>query len=185
MDSRLLHILETASLHDLKTFDDKWLMRLDNDKFLTLFFFVYKGLPGEVESSEEQQQQQQRPMSFVNDPGDESRGTEFPHSNAEQAKVEVTTPQKISGSKRNRKKAGSNRKKRKRKQTTPKKSDEAEEEIMSKLIAVKQQREPRMLMIANLSNEAGQKSRWDVSAQTLLNMTLTFLRHVPEVSSVN
>ena len=27
------------SLHDLKTFDDKWLMRLDNDKFLTLFLF--------------------------------------------------------------------------------------------------------------------------------------------------
>ena len=150
-----------------------------------------KGLqePGEVESSEEQDRRRRRgrPMSFVNDPGDEG-GVEFPHNNAEQAKVEVTTsttPQKTSGSKRNRKKDGSNRKKRKRKQTTPKKSDE-EDQVMSKLMAVKQQKPAaaasRMLMITALSNE-GQKSRWDVSAQTLLNMTLTFLRHVPEVST--
>ena len=158
--------------------------------FFSLLLYI-KGLPATssevpVESSEEEELSQRRrrpsPMSFDNDSGDENRGTGFPHSSAKLE--EVVTPQKT---KQKGKKGSSSKKKRKRKRASPKKgsgNDKPDEEVMSKLMAVKQQQPTasRMLMITALSNE-GQKSRWDVSAQTLLNMTLTFLRHVPEVST--
>ena len=141
-----------------------------------------------AESSEEQEHSQRRrrpsPMSFDNDTGDENRGTtEFPHSSAKLE--EVVTPQKT---KQKGKKGSSSKKKRKRKRASlPKKgsgNDKPDsEEVMSKLMAVKQMYVQNPMLIA-LSKEGQNSSptRWDVSAQTLLNMTLTFLRHVPEVS---
>ena len=148
-----------------------------------------KGLPASnsevpAESSEEQEySQRRRPMSFDNDTGDENRGTtEFPHSSAKLE--EVVTPQKT---KQKGKKGSSSKKKRKRKRASPKKgsgNDKPDsEEVMSKLMAVKQMYVQNPMLIA-LSKEGQNSSptRWDVSAQTLLNMTLTFLRHVPEVS---
>ena len=150
-----------------------------------------KGLPATssevpAESSEEEEHRQRRRrrpslMSFDNDPGDENRGTGFPHSSAKLE--EVVTPQKTS--KQKGKKGSSSKKKRKRKRASPKKSgnDKPDEEVMSKLMAVKQMYVQNPMLIA-LSKEGQNSSptRWDVSAQTLLNMTLTFLRHVPEVS---
>ena len=51
---------------------------------------------------------------------------------------------------------------------------------MSKVMAVRQQQQT-----APTGFEPGQSesppTRWDLSAQSLLNMTRTFLRHVPEV----
>ena len=149
-----------------------------------------KGLPATssevpAESSEEEEHRQRRRrrpslMSFDNDPGDENRGTGFPHSSAKLE--EVVTPQKT---KQKGKKGSSSKKKRKRKRASPKKSgnDKPDEEVMSKLMAVKQMYVQNPMLIA-LSKEGQNSSptRWDVSAQTLLNMTLTFLRHVPEVS---
>ena len=146
-----------------------------------------KGLPASnsevpAESSEEHSQRQRRPspMSFDNDSGDENRGTGFPHSSAKLE--EVVTPQKTS--KQKGKKGSSSKKKRKRKRASPKESENDDpEEVMSKLMAVKQMYVQNPMLIA-LSKEGQNSSptRWDVSAQTLLNMTLTFLRHVPEVS---
>ena len=150
-----------------------------------------KGLPASnsevpAESSEEHCQRRRRPspMSFDNDPGDENRGTtEFPHSSAKLE--EVVTPQKTSKQKGKKGSSSSTKKKRKRKRASPKKSgnDKPDEEVMSKLMAVKQMYVQNPMLIA-LSKEGQNSSptRWDVSAQTLLNMTLTFLRHVPEVS---
>ena len=155
-----------------------------------------KGLPATssevpAESSEEEELSQRRrrrpsPMSFDNDPGDENRGTGFPHSSAKLE--EVVTPQKTSKQK-GKKGSSSSKKKRKRKRASPKKgsgNDKPDEEVMSKLMAVKQMYVQNPMLIA-LSKEGQNSSptRWDVSAQTLLNMTLTFLRHVPEVSSLN
>ena len=52
--------------------------------------------------------------------------------------------------------------------------------VMSKVMAVRQQQQT-----APTGFEPGQSesppTRWDLSAQSLLNMTRTFLRHVPEV----
>ena len=144
-----------------------------------------------VESSEEEElsQRQRRrrrpsPMSFDNDPGDENRGTtEFPHSSAKLE--EVVTPQKT---KQKGKKGSSSKKKRKRKRASPKKgsgNDKPDsEEVMSKLMAVKQMyvQNPMLIALSKEGQNSSSPTRWDVSAQTLLNMTLTFLRHVPEVS---
>ena len=147
--------IQTDSLHDLKTFDDKWLMRLDNDKFLTLFFFVYKGLEPVAASSEEEEQQrcERRSMSFVNAPGDE-RGTEFSHiqNPEEQEKLEaVTTPRKKKKGKKGSNPSTGTKKKRKRKRASPKKSgnpdeEKSNEEVMSKLMAVKQLQQQPMLI---------------------------------------
>ena len=154
-----------------------------------------KGLPASnsevpAESSEEQEHSQRRrrrpsPMSFDNDPGDENRGTtEFPHSSTKLE--EVVTPQKTSKQKGKKGSSSSTKKKRKRKRASPKKSGNGDpEEVMSKLMAVKQMSNVQNPMLIALSKEGQNSSsptRWDVSAQTLLNMTLTFLRHVPEVS---
>ena len=152
-----------------------------------------KGLPASnsevpAESSEEHSQRRRRrpsPMSFDNDPGDENRGTtEFPHSSAKLE--EVVTPQKTSKQKGKKGSSSSKKKRKQRKRASPKKgsgNDKPDEEVMSKLMAVKQMYVQNPMLIA-LSKEGQNSSptRWDVSAQTLLNMTLTFLRHVPEVS---
>lgn len=63
----------------------------------------------------------------------------------------------------------SKKKKRKRKRRVKK------EAVMNQLVAVRQQSK------SSLDNKGQNLSLWDTSAQTLLNMTLTFLRHVPEV----
>ena len=149
-----------------------------------------KGLPASnsevpAESSEEHSQRRRRPspMSFDNDPGDENRGTGFPHSSAKLE--EVVTPQKT---KQKGKKGSSSKKKRKRKRASPKKgsgNDKPDsEEVMSKLMAVKQMyvQNPMLIALSKEGQNSSSPTRWDVSAQTLLNMTLTFLRHVPEVS---
>ena len=56
--------------------------------------------------------------------------------------------------------------------------------VMSKVMAVRQQQQT-----APTGFEPGQSesppTRWDLSAQSLLNMTRTFLRHVPEVCKKN
>ena len=155
-----------------------------------------KGLPASnsevpAESSEEQEYSQRRrrpsPMSFDNDPGDENRGTtEFPHSSAKLE--EVVTPQKTSKQKGKKGSSSSTKKKRKRKRASPKKgsgNDKPDnEEVMSKLMAVKQMyvQNPMLIALSKEGQNSSSPTRWDVSAQTLLNMTLTFLRHVPEVS---
>ena len=152
-----------------------------------------KGLPASnsevpAESSEEQEYSQRRrrpsPMSFDNDPGDENRGTtEFPHSSAKLE--EVVTPQKTSKQKGKKGSSSSTKKKRKRKRASPKKSGNGDpEEVMSKLMAVKQMyvQNPMLIALSKEGQNSSSPTRWDVSAQTLLNMTLTFLRHVPEVS---
>ena len=152
-----------------------------------------KGLPASnsevpAESSEEQEHSQRRrrpsPMSFDNDPGDENRGTtEFPHSSAKLE--EVVTPQKTSKQKGKKGSSSSTKKKRKRKRASPKKSGNGDpEEVMSKLMAVKQMyvQNPMLIALSKEGQNSSSPTRWDVSAQTLLNMTLTFLRHVPEVS---
>jgi hypothetical protein len=156
-----------------------------------------KGLPASnsevpAESSEEQEySQRRRPMSFDNDTGDENRGTtEFPHSSAKLQ--EVVTPHKTSKQK-GKKGSSSTKKKRKRKRASlPKKqgpgNDKPDsEEVMSKLMAVKQMyvQNPMLIALSKEGQNSSSPTRWDVSAQTLLNMTLTFLRHVPEVSSQN
>ena len=66
----------------------------------------------------------------------------------------------------------SKKKKRKRKRRVKK------EAVMNQLVAVRQQSKSKMI---SLDNKGQNLSLWDTSAQTLLNMTLTFLRHVPEV----
>ena len=155
-----------------------------------------KGLPASnsevpAESSEEQEYSQRRrrpsPMSFDNDPGDENRGTtEFPHSSAKLE--EVVTPQKTK--QKGKKGSSSSKKKRKqRKRASPKKGSSGNdkpdnEEVMSKLMAVKQMyvQNPMLIALSKEGQNSSSPTRWDVSAQTLLNMTLTFLRHVPEVS---
>ena len=155
-----------------------------------------KGLPASnsevpAESSEEHSQRRRRrpsPMSFDNDPGDENRGTtEFPHSSAKLE--EVVTPQKTSKQKGKKGSSSSSKKKRKqRKRASPKKgsgNDKPDnEEVMSKLMAVKQMyvQNPMLIALSKEGQNSSSPTRWDVSAQTLLNMTLTFLRHVPEVS---
>ena len=151
-----------------------------------------KGLPASnsevpAESSEEHSQRRRRrpsPMSFDNDPGDENRGTtEFPHSSAKLE--EVVTPQKTSKQKGKKGSSSSTKKKRKRKRASPKKSGNGDpEEVMSKLMAVKQMyvQNPMLIALSKEGQNSSSPTRWDVSAQTLLNMTLTFLRHVPEVS---
>merc|ERR1711971_1535206 len=142
-----------------------------------------------AESSEEQEHSQRRrrpgPMSFDNDPGDENRGTtEFPHSSANLE--EVVTPQKTSKQKGKKGSSSSTKKKRKRKRASPKKgsgNDKPDsEEVMSKLMAVKQMyvQNPMLIALSKEGQNSSSPTRWDVSAQTLLNMTLTFLRHVPE-----
>ena len=102
-------------------------------------------------------------MSFVNGPPNE------------------TTPDRSQNLPKNQKSQKKSKKKRKRKGTTPKKQ---ETEVMSKLKAVKQQISSKSLIDScdfGLSQKQQPPTRWDMSAITLLNMTLTFLRHVPEV----
>ena len=67
------------------------------------------------------------------------------------------------------------RKKRKRSKVKETSSKNEEASVMSQLVAVRQQSR------VSLFHKGQNLSLWDVSAQTLLNMTLTFLRHVPEV----
>merc|ERR1712079_831190 len=107
----------------------------------------------------------------------------------------TTTPRKKKKGKKgsNLGSSSGTKKKKKRKRASPKKSnnpnlEESNEEVMTKLMAVKQLKQQPMLIATPFSKEGcSQKtlSRWDVSAQTLLNMTLTFLRHVPERVVVN
>ena len=152
-----------------------------------------KGLPASnsevpAESSEEHSQRQRRPspMSFDNDSGDENRGTGFPHSSAKLE--EVVTPQKTSKQKGKKGSSSSKKKRKQRKRASPKKgsgNDKPDsEEVMSKLMAVKQMyvQNPMLIALSKEGQNSSSPTRWDVSAQTLLNMTLTFLRHVPEVS---
>ena len=49
---------------------------------------------------------------------------------------------------------------------------------MNQLVAVRQQSKLKSQV---KGQNLYQTTLWDTSAQTLLNMTLTFLRHVPEV----
>ena len=133
-------------------------MRLDNDKFLTLFLIscIYKGLEPAPSGEQQQSQRGSRPMSFVNPPGDDERGTEFSQSNPQQATiVEVTTPRKKKKGKKGSSTAPSSgtKKKKKRKRASPKKTnsnsnDEGSnpEEVMSKLMAVKQLQKQPMLI---------------------------------------
>ena len=51
--------------------------------------------------------------------------------------------------------------------------------MMNQLVAVKQQ--SKRIPLISVDKGQNNLSLWDTSAQTLLNMTLTFLRHVPEV----
>ena len=68
----------------------------------------------------------------------------------------------------------SKKKKRKRKRRVKK------EAVMNQLVAVRQQSKSKMISLDNKGQNLS-SSLWVTSAQTLLNMTLTFLRHVPEV----
>ena len=92
--------------------------------------------------------------SFVTEPG-ENNGREFPQ-----------TPTK--------------KKKRKRKRKRKVKSKAENSQVMSQLVAVRQNKKQSLFSLIN--KPESQINLWDMSAQTLLNMTLTFLRHVPEVN---
>ena len=129
-------------------------------------------------------------MSFVNSSGADQNNSNFPPPLIPEA---VCKKSPKSSKKRHKKK------KRKRKCTV----DPQEVVIMSKLKAVKQVNTKMMQLQLCDDFSAGNEhfgtgyeknsgnhgksqnkklpSRWDVSALTLLNMTLTFLRHVPEV----
>ena len=102
--------------------------------------------------------------------GVESSGSED-HSTSfvtEPGETNATFPPKKKKKKRKKRKRG------KVKQQPEKEACSNNEAVMSQLVAVRQQ--------SRLSLHKGQNlSLWDVSAQTLLNITLTFLRHVPEV----
>ena len=117
-------------------------------------------------------------MSFVNDPGDEQE-TSFPQQ-FQQASSQIqsqTTPSKKR--KKHKKKRQQLRKKQQKQKVKQDVEDNEDEVMMSKLMAVKQQKNPHLLISTLISSH--QSTRWDVSAKSLLCMTLTFLRHVPEV----
>ena len=71
-----------------------------------------------------------------------------------------------------------NSKKKKRKRKKPPSRVKNEKVMMNQLVAVRQQSKLKSQV---KGQNLYQTTLWDTSAQTLLNMTLTFLRHVPEV----
>jgi hypothetical protein len=103
-------------------------------------------------------------MSFISDPGSESSNL-FPGSSSSKKK----------------------RKKRRKKKTTQRSSSALvtaaanNSSVMSKLMAVKKLTPSTFPSLTNQGQSHHLRTRWDVSAQALLKMTLTFLRHVPEV----
>lgn len=62
------------------------------------------------------------------------------------------------------------RKKRKKTSTDP--------EVMTQIAAVKERTQPTLIFTCQTDQ------KWNLSANALLNMTLTFLRHVPEVKKI-